>query len=47
MHTADLDAVIKNYAAIYSKLEQISEDSCEEPSRKASGLLVLMELIMG
>ena len=43
MRTAALDAVIKNYAVICSELEQISKDSCGEPSRKASGLLALME----
>ena len=43
MRTAALDAVIKNYAVICSELEQFSKDSCEEPSRKVSGLLALME----
>ena len=43
VRTAALDAVIKNYAVICSELEQISKDSCGEPSRKASGLLALME----
>ena len=32
-----------NYAVICSELEQISKDSCGEPSRKASDLLALME----
>ena len=43
VRTAALDAVIKNYAVICSELEQVSKDSCGEPSRKASGLLALME----
>ena len=43
VRTGALDAVIKNYAVICSELEQISKDSCGEPSRKASGLLALME----
>lgn len=43
VRTAALDAVIKNYAIICFELEQISKDSCGEPSRKASGLLALME----
>ena len=44
MRTGALDAVIiKNYAVICSELEQISKDSCGELSRKASGLLALME----
>lgn len=43
VRTAALDAVIKNYAVICSELEQINKDSYGEPSRKASGLLALME----
>ena len=47
MCTAALDAVIESYAVICSELEQISKDSCEEPSRKASSLLTFIKPIMG
>ena len=43
VHTAALDAIIKNYEVICSELEQVSKDSCGEPSRETSGLLALME----
>ena len=43
MHTAALDGVIKNYALFGSELELINQDSCGEPSRKASGLLASMK----
>ena len=43
VHTAALDAVIKNYEVICSELEQVSKDSCGEPSRETLGLLALME----
>ena len=41
--TEVLDAVIKNYAVIYTELEQIGRKCYGEPSTKASGLLALME----
>ena len=43
VRTAALDAVIKNYTVICTALEQISKECCGEPSRKASGLISLME----
>ena len=43
VHTVALDAVLKNYAVICTELEQIGKECYGEPSRKASGLLALME----
>ena len=43
VHTGALEAVIKNYAVIIAELEIIAMESYGEPSRKATGLLALME----
>ena len=43
VRTGALDTVIKNYAVICTELEQIGRECYGEPSRKASGLLALME----
>ena len=38
-----IDAILKNYSVITEELEQIGEESHSESSRKALGLLALME----
>ena len=43
VRTGTLEAVIKNYAVIIAELEIIAMESYGEPSRKATGLLALME----
>ena len=43
VRTGALDAIIKNYAVVCAELEKIGEDANNEPSRKASGLLALMD----
>lgn len=43
VRTGALDSIIKNYVVVCAELEKIGEDANDEPSRKASGLLALMD----
>ena len=41
--TDALDSIIKNYEVVCADLEKIGEEANDEPSRKAAGLLALMD----
>ena len=43
VRTGALESILKNYVVIRAELEQISRESCGEPSSNASGYLALME----
>ena len=43
VRTDALDSIIKNYEVVCAELEKIGEEANDEPSRKAAGLLALMD----